>query len=141
MEYPVGLVLILVAWWLWTSIGAQQAFRRGILAAAVAIMLSGQSPAHSKQPFLNEIYNIYASVKWSDHGREISIIEAKIAQLRRCGIDGYSDYTLKYAGMTDGLRIVLTGVHPSAAAANAELQRARRCGIEGYMKRARAVQE
>jgi hypothetical protein len=31
VEYLVGLVLILVAWWLWTSIRAQQDFRRGIL--------------------------------------------------------------------------------------------------------------
>ncbi len=112
----------------------------GVLAAVVAIMLTWHSPAHSKQPFLNEIYNIYASVP-PNNEREISITNAKIAQLRRCGIDGYSDYTFKYAGMTDGLMIVLTGVHPNAAAANAELQRASRCKIEGYMKRARALGE
>jgi hypothetical protein len=38
MEYLLGLVLILVAWWLWTSIRAQQAFRRGMLEGIKAKM-------------------------------------------------------------------------------------------------------
>ena len=111
----------------------------GIEAIFVLSTLIGTpASAQGRQSAPSEIYNIYASAP-QNTGKEVSITNAALESLRRCGIKAISDYSYAYNGMAPDFMVTITGPHLSVSAANVELQRAKRCGINGYIKRATLV--
>lgn len=92
------------------------------------------SPALAQQQNLRP-YNIYASL--NPDAPDQATLRRVQGGLDRCGIRNEQDSSGAYVGLRTGVYLVITGPHPSAQAAAAELARARGCGLEGYTRQAR----
>lgn len=108
-----------------------------VAAFALVASLAGGGAGFS-QTRAPATFNIYASVPMSDPGY-IAKGEAVRVKLMRCGMGVESDETRNFAGLAEGLFIVLSGPHRSAEDARAALAKAKACGVEGYSRQTRRI--